>query len=226
MNYLKIAETILRNQGEFFKEIAEHIEISYKIKAMALSSLVFLAVYGIMMGASHSFLQALSSFIKLPVLFLVTLLITTPSLHIFYSLFGARQTLSQTIAILLTAISTTILLLQGFAPFTLFFLVTSNHYHFFKLLNVGFFTVSGFLGVRFLQQGIAAIAQAESAEGNPQRKITFIIWILLYGFVGAQMAWTLAPFLGNPAREFILISNDGGNFFMDVLSASWALLGF
>ena len=111
MEHLKISESILRNQEEFFKEILKHANIKKKIASMSLSCLIFLAIYGAVMGGSHSFLQTLSSLIKLPILFLVTLIICAPSLHIFYILFGAKQTIEQTISLLLTAISTTSLLL-------------------------------------------------------------------------------------------------------------------
>lgn len=225
MEYLKIAESILRNQEDFFKEILKRSQIRKKIVSMSLSCLVFLAIYGAVMGGSHSFLQSISSLIKLPFLFLVTMAICTPSLHIFYVLFGARQTLDQTIALLLTAMSTTSILLLGFAPITFFFLITSDHYYFFKLLNVSIFAFSGYLGVRFLNKGIRIVTETNPDTGIKRRRGIFTIWVLLYGFVGSQMAWTLSPFMGIPERPFTIISNERGNFFIDVLSSLGALLG-
>ena len=149
----------------------------------------------------------------------VTLVITAPSLHIFYILFGARQSLSQTIALLLTAISTTSLLLLGFAPITFFFLITSDSYNFYKLLNVTFFAISGYLGVHFLQEGIRIVTEEDTPEGAKRRRAIFTAWVILYGFVGAQMAWTLSPFMGYPDYPFIFIHNEGSNFFIDVFTS-------
>lgn len=102
------------------------------------------------MDSTHSVSQALSSAFKLPVLFLATLLVCAPTLYFFNLIFGSRQRLSQNIAIMLTAITVTGVVLLSFAPIVLFFLLTSSSYQFFKLLNVGVFTVAGIIGVSFL----------------------------------------------------------------------------
>lgn len=224
MQHLLIVETILRERTQFFAEIRDGIWLGSKIRAMLIACFVFLAVYGIVMGASHSLLQALSSMIKLPMLFLITLVICAPSLHFFNILFGSKQTLPQTVALILTAMSTTAIALLSFAPITLFFLITTSQYEFFKLLNVVFFALSGGMGILFLYQGIRLV-QADDVEGAGMRQLIFVLWVLLYGFVGTQMAWTLSPFIGQPNEPFVLISQVGGNFYADVLTSLWQLFG-
>lgn len=220
MENLTIIETILRNRRKFFTEIRQNIDVLPKIRAMFLSCLIFLAIYGLVMGIAHSPQQAVSSLVKLPFLFLATLAICAPSLHFFNILFGSKQTLSQTLALLLTAISTTAVLLFSLAPITFFFLISTAQYDFFKLLNVVFFAISGFLGIVFLRQGLEIVTEREDeAEGIKTRRLIFVIWVLLYGFVGTQMAWTLSPFLGDPTHEFILFSQHGGSFYSDVLNS-------
>jgi hypothetical protein len=226
MHNLTIVETILRNRGEFFNDIRESVTLITKIKAMLVSCFLFLAIYGAVMGASTSLLQAASSFIKLPFLFLATLIICTPSLHFFNILFGSRQTLLQTITLILTAMTTTAVLLLSFAPVTLFFLLTSSEYQFFKLLNVFFFALSGVMGIAFLRQGLGALAAYDNPEGANARRIIFILWVILYGFVGSQMAWTLRPFMGIPGNPFILFEQIGGNFYSDVLESIRVILGY
>ncbi len=225
MDNFTIIETILRDRSDFFAEIRDRVGLGDKINAMLLSSFAFLAIYGAVMGAGHSLLQAVSSFFKLPVLYLVTLLICVPSLHYFNILFGSRQTLSQTIALILTAISTTSVLMVSLAPITLFFLLTSNRYQFFKLLNVTFLAIASFLGVSFLRQGMRAVTAADD-QGRGVRRCIFLIWVFLYGFVGSQMAWTLRPFMGDPQLPFILFLERGGNFYADVASTVAEILGF
>jgi hypothetical protein len=219
MKYLTIIETILRDRALFFSEIRDGKQIPDKIISMLLSCFVFLAIYGAVMGASHSVLQALTSSIKLPLLFLATLAICAPSLHFFYVLFGSQQTILQTIALILTAIATTSVLLFSLAPITFFFLITSSQYPFFKLLNVVFFTIAGFLGVCFLRQGIRSVTEADDESRARSRRPIFVIWALLYGFVGSQMAWTLSPFMGDPSRPYMLVQQSGSNFYADVLNS-------
>ncbi|MBN1121890.1 MAG: actin-binding WH2 domain-containing protein [Anaerolineae bacterium] len=220
MKDLSIIESILRNRSAFFATILEGKHNTRLIRAMLLSSSVFLAIYGVVMGLNRGILQALSSMVKLPVLFLVTLVICAPSLHFFNILAGSKQTASQSIALSLTAITTTSVLLFSFAPITLFFLITSKNYAFYKLLNVLFFTVSGWIGVVFLRQGLNVVADSsEEIKGKGTRWFIFILWMLLYGFVGTQMAYTLSPFIGDPEMPFILFRETQSNFYTDVFDS-------
>jgi hypothetical protein len=220
-----IIESILRDRIDFFAEIRDRVQLFRKNFAMLLSSVAFLGIYGAVMGISHSIEQAASSSMKLPFLFIVTLLICTPSLYFFNLLFGSRHTLGQTIALVLTAMTTTAVLLMSFAPVTLFFLLTTSEYTFFKLLNVAFFAVSGVMGVLFLRQGMVAMTDTDKPESAKARRMIFFVWVLLYSFVGSQMAWTLSPFVGDPDQPFILFRQIGGNFYADVFTSLGTLLG-
>jgi hypothetical protein len=219
MYYFNIVETILRDRHTFFAEIRNRVVLGNKISSRLIACLIFLALYGIVMGASHRILQAISSMIKLPILFLVTLLICTPSLHYFNILFGSKQTLPQTVALVLTAITTTAVLLLSFAAITLFFLITSSEYTFFKLLNVSFFALAGTMGILFRRQGIRLGQEGDTQEGKGVRYLIFVLWVILYGFVGSQMAWTLSPFIGRPDEPFGIVSQVGGNFYSDVITS-------
>lgn len=171
MNHLAIIETILRNRYRFFADIREGIDIPHKISALLLSAILFFALYGAVIGSSHSLWQALSSAAKLPAVFLITLVVSLPTLYFFNVLFGANLSLSQNFALILTAITITAVLLLSFAPVTLFFLITTSNYQFFKLLNVGIFAITGSIGVRFLAQGMDMIGGVEAeVEGVQARR--------------------------------------------------------
>jgi hypothetical protein len=53
----------------------------------------------------------------------------------------------------------------------------------------------------------------------------FRIWVIVFAVVGAQMAWVLRPFLGNPKLEFTWFRPRESNFFEAVWRAISALLG-
>lgn len=220
-----IIETILRDRYDFFREVREGIALRSKMKSMVVSTVSFLLLYGAVMGSSHSLWQALSSAAKLPILFLATLFICAPSLYFFNLLFGSNQSLSQNITLILTAITVSSVLLLGFAPITLFFLLTTSQYQFFKLLNVAIFGLSGLMGVVFLYQGMQVVS-ADEAEGRGVRKTILIIWLFVYGFVGSQMAWTLRPFVGYPEVPFEIFRQLGGNFYSNVFYSIGEILGF
>jgi hypothetical protein len=225
MNDLAVIETILRNRFHFFIEIRDGLQLQAKMRAMLLSSIIFLALYGAVLGSTHSLWQALSSAAKLPILFLATLVVCSPTLYFFNVLFGSNQSLTQNVALILTAITVTAVLLLSFTPIVLFFLLTTSGYQFFKLLNVGICALSGSMGVLFLSQGMRIVAFAGKEGAKPRRSVVWL-WIILYAFVGSQMAWTLRPFIGAPSMKFELFRQLGGNFYSNIFASIGELLGF
>ena len=209
-----VIEHILRNRGGFFDEIREGDDLARKTRNMLLGAVLFFAIYGAVLGISNSLLQALSSAIKLPILYLITLAICLPTLYFFNLLFGSRLTLAQTFALIMTAIAVTAVLTLSFAPIALFFWLTAPNYQFYKLLNVGILAVTGVAGLSFLWQGMRHV---QKGEGLGVRSLILWIWIFVYGFVGTQMAWTLRPFFGAPGLPFEIFRDLGGNFYMNVV---------
>jgi len=225
MKDLAVIETILRNRYHFFIEIRDGIGLREKMRAMLISSIAFLALYGAVLGSTHSLWQALSSAVKLPILFLATLVVCSPTLYFFNVLFGSNQSLTQNFALILTAVTVTSVLLLSFTPVVLFFLLTTSGYQFFKLLNVAICAISGWMGVLFLSQGMQ-IVSAAGKEGAAARRNVIRLWIVLYAFVGSQMAWTLRPFIGAPSMKFELFRQLGGNFYANILVSLGEMLGF
>jgi hypothetical protein len=225
MRNLTIIETILRDRKRFFLEIREGKGLGEKMRAMLIASVAFFALYGAVMGSSHSLWQAFSSAVKLPLLFLTTLIVCAPTLYFFNLNFGSNQSLSQNIALMLTTITVTSVLLLSFAPVVTFFLLTTSQYQFFKLLNVGVFSISGIVGVVFLSRGMQIVSHG-GGEGRGARRTVVWLWIALYAFVGSQMAWTLRPFVGAPGLPFELFRQLGGNFYANILASIGEILGF
>jgi hypothetical protein len=213
---LGIIETILRNRYHYYLAIRDGVGLPAKMRAMLISSAVFLALYGAVLGSTHSALQALSSAVKLPLLFLATAVITAPTLYFFNILYGSNQALRQNIALVLTTITVTSIILLAFAPISLFFLLTTSGYQFFKLLNVVFFAIAGAIGVGFLSEGMRI-------SGGRGRVV--LLWVVMYALVGSQMAWTLRPFIGAPSMRFEAFRQLGGNFYSDVLASLGEMLG-
>jgi hypothetical protein len=225
MRDLAVIETILRNRYHFFVEIREGVDLGKKMRAMLISSLAFLALYGAVLGSTHSLLQTLSSAIKLPLLFLATLVVCSPTLYFFNVLFGSNQSLTQNVALILTAITVTSVLLLSFAPIVVFFLITAFGYQFFKRLNVAILAICGIVGVIFLSQGMKVVSAA-GEEGAQGRRNVMWMWVIVYAFVGSQMAWTLRPFIGAPSMDFELFRQLGGNFYTNVFASIGEILGF
>jgi hypothetical protein len=60
---------------------------------------------------------------------------------------------------------------------------------------------------------------------RPTSMALLYIWILLFGFVGTQLAWTLRPFFGSPGEPFQIFRHLSGTFYADILHTIGRLLG-
>jgi hypothetical protein len=69
-----------------------------------------------------------------------------------------------------------------------------------------------------------AMAPQPAAGERPANMILLYIWILLFGFVGTQLAWTLRPFFGSPGAPFELFRDIDGTFYGDILRTLSSLL--
>ena len=176
------------------------------------------------MGVQHSLLQATSSALKLPSLFLVTALFCIPSLYTFNVLLGQRFRFMQTVALVSATLGTTTILLASIAPIALFFTLTTDDGSFLLLMHVAICGICGLYGVRYLYRGCTYIAFRMEQPLN-----TFLLrmWITIYAIVGMQLSWRLRPFLGGDSGSpFVFLHSDfEGNFLTAVLTAISRLLG-
>jgi hypothetical protein len=61
-------------------------------------------------------------------------------------------------------------------------------------------------------------ARVPAPQPERQASMTLLyVWILLFGFVGTQLAWTLRPFFGSPGAKFELFRSIDGNFYVDIV---------
>lgn len=225
IKYFSVLIGLLRDREGFLEEIRQGARLPNKIISLLVCSSLFIAIYGGIIGAFHSWMQALSSAIKLPALYLITLLICLPTLYFANVIFGSKRTFGQHFALVLTAVSVTAVLLFSFAPITLFFLITTNNYQFLILLNVLIFAMTGFIGVSSLYQAMNLVLEQEDESSKTRKKI-LQSWLFLYAFVGSQLGWTLRPFFGTPDSPFQLFREREGNFYLSVIQAISYLLGF
>jgi hypothetical protein len=156
--------------------------------------------------------------VKVPALFLVTLLVCLPVLYVLNVAFGWRLHFVPTVALLFFALAGTSVMLVVVAPIVLFFNVLTDHYHFIMVLHVAFFALAGAYGVQTLALGLNELKS--SHEGNPKTSKLLAAWLVIYMFVGCQMAWSLKPWVGTPyLTEFAAFRPSSTNFYAAVLES-------
>jgi hypothetical protein len=101
---------------------------------------------------------------KVPLLFLLTLIVTFPSLYVFNALVGSRLTLTSTLRLIVAAMAIMLAVLSSLGTIVAFFSVSTNDYSFMLLLNVVVFSVSGFLGMKFLLHTLHRLTIAQNAQ--------------------------------------------------------------
>jgi hypothetical protein len=216
-----MSEWIMRDRASFFEEVRARHDLTPKLRSMIVSSIIYLALYGIVLGSSNSWLQAGTSAIKLPALFLVTLLICLPTLYFFNLLYGSQLTFAQTATLMMAAVTITGALALAFASISMFFWLTVQDYEFFVTLNVGILAITAWWGLSFLRQGMRYVQQG--TQTRPGRILA--AWIAIYAFVGTQMAWALRPFFGWPGAPFEPIRKLSGTFYTGLFYNITRLLG-
>lgn len=220
-SFFELFDGLLRRREAYFGTIYEGKEVIPLIKWCLLATLILSGIYGITMGTpglmkgnlGWGLLQMISSGIKVPILFLISLLVCYPVLYFVIVLMGSRLSFYQTLCLILLAVTMNAILLAGCAPITLFFVFTGSDYGFIKLLNLFIFAFSGAWAMSALWQGLTKMC--EKSDLYPKQAIKILqVWILVFGFVGTQMAWSLRPFIGDPEQKFELLRSDqSGNIY-------------
>jgi len=143
------------------REDLERGEVAVRVGTLLAACLILGAGYGAFMGlfsavraADWGILQVLSSAVKVPLLFLLTLGVTLPSLYVFSTLAGSHLAFPQTLRLLLGGTAVNLALLASFGPITGFFTLSTESYPFMVALNVLFFTAGGVAGLAFIARAL------------------------------------------------------------------------
>lgn len=189
----------------------------------------FMGWYGVGRGSGDGWRQLGAAAVKVPAMFLLTLVVTFPSLYVFSALGGCRLNFGATLRLLVAAITINLAVAASLGPIVGFFTLSTDSYPFMVLLNVAVLGVAGLVGLGFLLRALRRLLGsvgvtpggppplAGQADGSSRAGFIFNTWVVIYGLVGAQMGWILRPFIGHPSAPFELFRAKQGNFFLGVI---------
>ncbi len=218
---LRQGDSFLVNPDGLLDRIAKGEDLHPISRSAFFITIVMGAAYGAVMGGSNwlqgsaipwgtEFMIMLSTAVKVPVLFLVTLAIVVPPIYVSSTFVGARVRFDQMTALLLVSLAVTSTTLASMASVAFFFSITTTTYTFIKVLHVVFFAYAGLAGLSYLMRGFN---QAIAKKHRKNNGWLFTAWLFLYMFVGTQLAWVMRPFVGAPNMEFTLFRPREGNFY-------------
>ncbi len=206
------------NNDAFYEKVTDEKQIKFEIANHLVLLLIFSMVYGAIMGSYNGLLQALSSAVKMPILFFLIIIICFPAFFVIQTILGSKLSLGQMISIILTGFVFMTCIMVSFSTIVAFFMITGDNYAFIKLLHVGIIIIAGFFGMRAIVEALKYSCEKKNIYPKTGVRV-FQIWIFILAFVGAQLSWSLRPFIGAKGMEFQLLRQKGGNFYVDVLKS-------
>ena len=275
-HYLQSLDRLLRGELTHLEALRkEGLQLPLGGTALMIAALG--AVFGVCMGTyavlhqdGPRLMQMLAASVKVPALFLLTLLVTFPSLYVFNALVGSQLRFVANLRLLIGSLGVTLAVLASFGPIIAFFSVSTTSYPFMKVLNVLAFGVAGGLGLMFLLQTLHRLSVVDLSASPPLAppapgitlpapkpapdganlveavviappsnspidpvpgyilgrhvKTVFRCWAIVFGLVGAQMAWILRPFIGDPNQAFTWFRPRESNFFENMVVTLGKLL--
>jgi len=225
MTALDLTKQMLQEKNTFFQELLEGNFSKQKTLQLLLTALFCFALFGVIIGGSHSPLQSISSAVKLPVLFLLTGLICFPTLYFFLAVFGTKLSAGQLAGFGIGTLAFMGMALLAFAPLSLFFLITTHNYVLFKLINVLVFAIAGFSGIYLYLQHLRGILdRMQDPSSRRKASIFLLLWLGQFALIGAQLSYALSPFFGYPDESFQLLTSGESDFFTDILETLWRLI--
>ncbi len=230
--FWKRTDYLLRNPTSIMIILSKGQEMGPLCRTFLMISILMCALYGGVMGATnllqssempmeHKMALIGVTALKVPSLFLLTLAIVLPPIYVSNAFAGARFSFSQTVTLLLASVAITATILASMASVSFFFALTSISYHFIQLLHVSVFVYAGFVGLLFLIRGVRTVSMR---QGRFTPLPVFLLWLLLYMFVGTQLAWVLRPFVGSPNEPFQVFRERKGNFYESVTDSTVRML--
>ena len=213
---LRFPEAVLRDETSVIEQISGGRDLGRTTRQALVWGAAAAALFGVTLGTyDQSWIQGLSSAVKLPLLVFGSAALCFPTFHAVQVLRAPKAlSLAQSVALQATALSSTALVWASFS-LPLFFLIgTTRHYKLAQFLALGVGAAGGFVGLARLRAGYRRLCDPEQKRGSAR---ALLLYFLIHAVVGAQLAWVLRPFIGSPTLGFELFRNLDGNIFKHIL---------
>ena len=207
-----LPESIVGNQASVFDRIEDRVDLGRTIRTSLIWSLAASAIFGATLGGyGHSLPQVLSSAIKVSVLLFGTTALCFPTFQVLQALQAPKAlSLPQAVTLHAHSLATTAVVWAALS-LPLFFLVgTTQHYGLAQALALFVGGIGGLVGALRLFSGYRRLCRVEHTR---RHSIVLLLYVVIYGMVGAQLAWVLRPFIGSPSLSFQVFRNLEGSIF-------------
>lgn len=147
------------------------------------------ALFGAAVGSFRGGAQIPLAALKIPLATLVTMAVAGPALLALAAAFGRRWHLPESVALMLAAGGRSSLVLAALAPPLWLAIDMGLEYALIKLAATLAYALAGLSGLALLLRGLGGEPGRWGAAGS---------FVLVFMVAGAQTAWVLRPYLGDP----------------------------
>jgi len=189
-----VVGAVLRAPGAFIRDLRVGRNLGGYAGSLVLTTILFSAGYGAILGLFQPGVQTLFAAAKLPVVVLGTALLCTPTFYVFNGILGSKFTFRQTLAAVLWLSAAVALVLVAFAPISWFFTVSTRGPGFLAFLHVLVFFIAVSYGIHTLNTARRYLGHLDGTH-TPIHGGFLFLWFVIVLFVGLQMAYILRPFL-------------------------------
>ncbi len=164
--------------------------------------------------------QLVYSAVKVPFLIVTTFLLSIPSFYVVNTLLGLRGDFPRVIRALMATQAGLTVILTSLAPMTAFWYISGSAYQPAILFNGVMFAAASLGAQWILRREYLPLIRKDAKHRWMLRA-----WIVIYVFVGIQMAWVLRPFVGDPIAPVQFFRQDSwSNAYEVVLKMIWDVL--
>jgi len=199
-------------------------DIGRHVAALILSTIVFGAIYGAVLGSWHGIRLAAYVAVKVPLLMLATAAITALFNWIVAALLGLRMRMAQTFALTLVPLAIASIVAASLASVAWFFTQSlpgpspaqRTLHNVLYLVHVVLIASAGIAGTTTLRDVLVDVCNVNEGRARAVR----FAWVVVYAFVGGEIAWMLRPFVGSVFLPVVFLRDDAlnGNMYEFILT--------
>jgi hypothetical protein len=189
-----IIEAVLKHPAALVYELTKGRSRSVAVWLVLVAGMCLLA-YGVIMGSYKGGIMYLVAPAKLALGVFLSSLLCLPSLYIFSSMGGSRQTLSETAGILLLCQTLAGVLLLGFAPIAWVFSQSTSALAFMGFLHLAVWLLATVFAVRVMSRAFEFL--------NHRKMGVLNVWAVIFIVVTLQMSTVLRPLIAKPVGPVV-----------------------
>ena len=200
--------TLVSWRDDLLDDLAASRRLGARATTLTATMVAGAAAYGVVLGMWHGPRLAVYCAIKLPLVLVLTTLVTIAFSWVGAHLLGVPLRLAQVVVLNLLALATASILLASLAPVVWLFTqaapppttASRTAHNLLYLMHTALVAVCGAGGMRVLWSALVRVTPARA-----RRLPVYVLWFTTFALVGGEVAWALRPFVGSVSPDYPVV---------------------